>query len=65
MGEFERRLLVESLARTGGVRTQAAKLLGISFRSLRYRLQKHALSDEEVGESFDDTLSPDSSGPIN
>jgi len=27
----------------GGVRTGAAKLLGVTLRSLRYRLQKHAL----------------------
>jgi hypothetical protein len=28
------------------VRTTAAKLLGITLRSLRYRLQKHALADD-------------------
>ncbi len=43
MNELERRLLLEALERTGGVRTQAAKLLGITFRSLRYRLEKHSL----------------------
>ncbi|MBL8611036.1 MAG: sigma-54-dependent Fis family transcriptional regulator [Myxococcales bacterium] len=43
LGEVERRLIVEALERTGGVRTAAAKLLGVSFRSLRYRLQKLAL----------------------
>jgi two-component system response regulator PilR (NtrC family) len=45
LGELERRLLLEALDRTGGVRTQAAKLLGVSLRSLRYRLAKHALGD--------------------
>jgi two-component system response regulator PilR (NtrC family) len=50
LGEIERRLLLQALERTGGVRTQAAKLLGVSLRSLRYRLQKHAL-----GEAEDDT----------
>jgi two-component system response regulator PilR (NtrC family) len=54
VNEVERRLLVEALERTGGVRTAAARLLGISFRSLRYRLQKHALGDaagdDEVAE---------------
>ena len=45
LGEVERRLLLQALERTGGVRTQAAKLLGISLRSLRYRLQKQALGD--------------------
>jgi two-component system response regulator PilR (NtrC family) len=43
MGEVERRLIVEALGRTGGVRKAAARLLGISFRSFRYRLEKHAL----------------------
>jgi two-component system response regulator PilR (NtrC family) len=47
MGEVERRLLVEALERTGGVRTAAAKLLGITFRSFRYRLQKYAMEVDE------------------
>ncbi len=38
--EVERRLITEALERAGGVRTAAAGLLGVSFRSLRYRLQK-------------------------
>jgi two-component system response regulator PilR (NtrC family) len=45
LGEVERRLLLQALERSGGVRTHAAKLLGVTFRSLRYRLQKHALGD--------------------
>jgi two-component system response regulator PilR (NtrC family) len=55
MSQAELRMLVQALERTGGVRTAAAKLLGISFRSLRYRLQKHALdagdgaSDDAAG----------------
>ncbi|HEX2731729.1 MAG TPA: sigma-54 dependent transcriptional regulator [Polyangiaceae bacterium] len=47
MSEVERRLILQALDRTGGVRTAAAQLLSITFRSLRYRLAKHALSDEE------------------
>jgi two-component system response regulator PilR (NtrC family) len=49
LGEVERRLLLQALERSGGVRTQAAKLLGVTFRSLRYRLQKHALGDGDEG----------------
>jgi two-component system response regulator PilR (NtrC family) len=41
--EVERRLLISALERTGGVRKAAAKLLGVTFRSLRYRLAKHGL----------------------
>jgi two-component system response regulator PilR (NtrC family) len=47
LGEIERRLILEALERTGGVRTNAAKALGITLRSLRYRMQKHALGGEE------------------
>jgi two-component system response regulator PilR (NtrC family) len=50
IGEIERRLLLQALERTGGVRTQAAKLLGVTLRSLRYRLQKHALGGEDEAE---------------
>jgi two-component system response regulator PilR (NtrC family) len=52
LAEVERRLIVQALDRTGGVRTAAAKLLGITFRSLRYRMSKLALStddDEDAG----------------
>lgn len=47
LNEIERRFLLEALDRTGGVRTSAAKLLGISFRSLRYRLEKQMLVDQD------------------
>ncbi len=50
IGEVERRLLLEALERTGGVRKAAARLLGISFRSLRYRLDKHQLDVPGAGE---------------
>ena len=37
---LERHLIQQALSRTNGNRTSAAKLLGLSFRSLRYRLAK-------------------------
>jgi two-component system response regulator PilR (NtrC family) len=37
---IERRYLEQSLARTAGNKTEAAKLLGLSFLSNRYRLEK-------------------------
>jgi two-component system, NtrC family, response regulator PilR len=40
LGDVERDLLLKALERSGGVRKAAAKLLKISFRSLRYRLAK-------------------------
>jgi two-component system response regulator PilR (NtrC family) len=45
INEVERRLVLQALERSGGVRTQAAKLLGVTLRSLRYRLQKHSIGD--------------------
>ncbi len=41
----ERRILEQSLARTGGVKTEAARLLALTFRSLRYRLAKYGIGD--------------------
>ncbi len=47
LGEIERRLILQALERSGGVRTVAAKSLGLTLRSLRYRLQKHAMQDDD------------------
>jgi len=58
LSEVERRLILASLDRTGGIRTRAADLLGISFRSLRYRMKKHGLGDEEEDE-VESTRDPD------
>lgn len=41
--DIERSLIEQSLARTDGNITEAAKLLGINFRSLRYRLKKYGI----------------------
>ncbi|NOU30382.1 MAG: sigma-54-dependent Fis family transcriptional regulator [Polyangiaceae bacterium] len=60
LGELERRLIVQALERSGGVRTNAAKLLGVTFRSLRYRMEKLGmvqLTDEEEPASTSDPTS--------
>ncbi|RMD63163.1 MAG: sigma-54-dependent Fis family transcriptional regulator, partial [Planctomycetota bacterium] len=44
--DVERRLVREALAASGGHVTRAAALLGISFRSLRYRLKKLGVKPE-------------------
>jgi two-component system response regulator PilR (NtrC family) len=59
MNQAELRLLVQALERTQGVRTAAAKLLGVSFRSLRYRLEKHALDPGDAGQGDEE---PNSAG---
>jgi two-component system response regulator PilR (NtrC family) len=48
LGELEKGLLLQALERTGGNRTNAAKLLRMSLRSLRYRLAKYGLGDDSV-----------------
>jgi two-component system response regulator PilR (NtrC family) len=45
MNVFERSLLSEAMERCGGVKKKAAALLGISFRSFRYRFEKLGLDD--------------------
>lgn len=47
LGHLEKDLLQQALARTRGAKQKAAELLGISFRSFRYRLAKYGLGDEE------------------
>ena len=46
MDEMEKGLLLKSLDMAGGVKTKAAKLLNLSFRSFRYRLEKHGFDNE-------------------
>ncbi len=46
VNRYERSLLRQALRRTGGVKKRAAALLGVSFRSFRYRLEKLGLEDD-------------------
>ncbi|UZA00051.1 sigma 54-interacting transcriptional regulator [Moraxella bovis] len=41
----ERQIICNALQRAGGNKTQAAKLLGMTFRSLRYRMKKLDIDD--------------------
>lgn len=41
VSDFERKIIMEALAKTGGVKKKAAELLKISFRSMRYKLSKY------------------------
>jgi two-component system, NtrC family, response regulator PilR len=43
---LESRLLVQALEKSGGVKKKAAVLLGMTFRSFRYRLAKFGMDDE-------------------
>lgn len=40
LDRIERMAIIDALAKTGGNRTAASKILGVSFRSLRYRIER-------------------------
>lgn len=53
MGQIEKELLVKAIHHTGGIKKRAAKLLHITFRSMRYRVEKYNLGvvgDDELDE---------------
>jgi two-component system response regulator PilR (NtrC family) len=43
---LEKQYLIKALEKSGGSKTKAAELLGMSFRSYRYKLTKYGLSAE-------------------
>lgn len=54
---IEKKVILDALEKTGNNKTAAAKLLGVSFRTLRYRLSKLGLSKDSED---DDTSSTES-----
>jgi two-component system response regulator PilR (NtrC family) len=45
---IERKAILEALGKTGFNRTAAARLLGITFRQLRYRMQRLGIKEDEA-----------------
>jgi two-component system response regulator PilR (NtrC family) len=45
----ERKAILDALAKTGFNRTAAAKLLGVTFRALRYRMQRLGIREPTTG----------------
>ena len=45
INRVEKQLIVEALAKTGFNRTAAARLLGVTFRSLRYRIERLGIEE--------------------
>ena len=41
--DIEKKYLLQALEKAGGVKTEAAKLLKLSFRSFRHRLHKYGI----------------------
>jgi two-component system response regulator PilR (NtrC family) len=69
---FERAIILRALERTNGNRTEAARLLGISFRSMRYRLSKLGIAGSDdgpggaavaVAPGEDDSVTPEGGPP--
>jgi two-component system response regulator PilR (NtrC family) len=53
MGQIEKELLIKAIHQANGVKKKAARLLNISFRSMRYRVEKYNLGtmgDDELDE---------------
>ena len=53
MGQIEKELLIKAIHAAGGVKKKAAKLLAITFRSMRYRVEKYSLGslgDDDLDE---------------
>ena len=51
IGQIEKELIIKAVHAANGVKKKAAKLLGISFRSMRYRVEKYnlgSISEDEL-----------------
>lgn len=51
IGQIEKELLIKAIHKANGIKKNAAKLLGITFRSMRYRVDKYSLGgpgDDEL-----------------
>jgi two-component system response regulator PilR (NtrC family) len=46
LDSIEHKYLLKALEKSGGVRKRAAALLGMTFRSFRYKLSKHGMEEE-------------------
>ena len=42
--EVEKRLLIQAMEKSGGVIAKAARLLGLTYRTMQYRLDKHGIN---------------------
>ncbi|TAJ76028.1 MAG: sigma-54-dependent Fis family transcriptional regulator [Gallionellaceae bacterium] len=48
LDRVEREAILEALNQTGFNRTAAAKILGVTFRALRYRMERLSVTDKEI-----------------
>lgn len=54
IGQIEKELIIKAIHQAGGVKKRAAKLLKITFRSMRYRIEKYNLGTVNDDELADD-----------
>ena len=54
MGQIEKEILLKAIHAAGGVKKKASKLLRISFRSMRYRIEKYNLGTIDDNELDDE-----------
>jgi len=55
--DVERSLIMQAMDRTDNNITKSAKLLGLTFRTLQYRLEKYGFKKDEVGGTDDEDAS--------
>jgi len=48
MSDTEKAYLLKALAKTNGVKTEAAKLLNLTFRSFRHKLKKYGIDKKII-----------------
>ena len=56
LDDIEKQYLEKALAQADGVKLEAAKLLGLTFRSFRYRLKKLLGHEDEITEDLPPTI---------
>lgn len=54
IGQIEKEILIKAIHAAGGVKKRAAKLLNITFRSMRYRIEKYNLGSMDDDEMDDE-----------
>ncbi len=56
LGQIEKELIIKAIHAAGGVKKRAASLLDISFRSMRYRVEKYNLGSISDEDELDDEV---------
>ena len=54
LGQIEKELIIKAIHTSGGVKKRASKLLNITFRSMRYRVEKYNLGTMDEDDTDDE-----------